>query len=203
MPVILGHDASWTGWGYCLANETKPIEVGHVANLGNRSWRWSDLRRQLGELDALLTEAELLSGAELPRLAVEVIPPVYSGHGNQAATGQGLGQLTGPILLWGTRPGILAYPWELEPRDWRSWWKIAGRRNPKGRAGWKAWAVELVGILGWRHHLEPFPATGDDLGPRGDVAEAILIAVGAARHVAEAPRGPVRDPAWRVPPLIP
>jgi hypothetical protein len=203
MPVILGHDAGWGGWGWCLGTERGPWAVGHQA-IGGRAWRWSDFRQALGELDELLAAAPRerpeLGGPV--RVAVETAPAVYRGAGrgrggNQAATGQGMGQIQGGILLWGTRPGSMLYPWEIEVAEWRAWWGIRGLKD---RARYKLAAIKLVGQLGWGARLEDYPDPGpeDDHGPRGDVAEAILLTVGAARHPEAAPKGPQRDPAWRL-----
>ena len=205
--AVLGHDSSWGGWGWCLGTDLGPVAVGHLV-LKGRSWRWDALRQTLEALELELVEASAMlpPGAPPPRVVVEVAPPVYKGAsrgkrkaGNQAATGMGIGLLAGPLLLWGTRPGRLAYPWDVEPGDWRVWWLRAGERRPKGRAQWKAWAIQTVQLLGWGHHLEPFHYDPDDGGPRGDVAEAILITVGAARNHRSGPRGPDprRSPAWR------
>lgn len=201
MPVILGHDAGWGGWGWCLATERGPWAVGHQA-IGGRAWRWSDFRLALQELDQVLAEAQARPELGGPvRVAVEIAPAVYSGRGrgrrgNQAATGQGMGQIQGGILLWATRPGVMLYPWEIEVAEWRAWWGIRGWKD---RAAYKSAAIKLVGQLGWGARLEPFadPGPEDDHGARGDVAEAILLTVGAARHPDGAPVGPVRDPAWR------
>jgi len=199
--LVLANDSSWTGWGWALCSNAGPIAVGHVQGLGGRAWRWAALRDELERLDLELTEAQALLGPgdPLPRVVVERAPKVYRGRGNQAATGQGIGQLGGAILLWGTRPGRLAYPWELEPGDWRPWWLEARGRRPKGREAWKAWAVRLVETLGWGDHLAPWPWTGDDGGARADVAEAVLLGVGAAQHHRLGPVGPspARSPAWR------
>lgn len=199
--VTLAHDSSWSGWGWCLATDRGPVAAGHVPRLGDRAWRWAGLVDELERLDQELTEAQALLGPAdpLPRVVVERAPPVYRGRGNQAATGQGIGQLGGAILLWGTRPGRLAYPWELEPGDWRPWWLDRRARRPKGREAWKRWACDTVKVLGWGHHLAPWPWSGDDGGPRADVAEAILLGVGAARNHRQGPKGPDprRSPAWR------
>lgn len=201
--MILANDASWTGWGWALCSTSGPLAVGHVAGLGGADWRWDRLAAELGRLELELVEAAASSGPDEPppRVVVERAPAVYAGRGNQAATGLGLGQISGAILLWGTRPGRLAYPWELTPDEWRSWWLARGARRPSGRAAWKAWAVRLVELMGWSDRLAPWAWTGEDGGARADVAEAILMGVGAARHATLAPRGPDprRNPAWRTP----
>lgn len=201
MPAILSHDAGWKGWGYCLATEKGPWHTGHVA-IGSKAWRWSDMHAQLGELDKLVLEAGAHPQIGAPRIAVEIAPAVYKGRGrgssgNQAATAQGMGQIQGAILSWGTRPGILPYPWEVAVADWRGCWGIRGWRS---RALYKAAAIRLVFDLGWEKYVSPFKDTGpdDDHGPRADVAEAILIAVYCARNPHLAPVGPQRDPRWKI-----
>lgn len=199
MTLILGNDAGWAGWGWCLGNEIGPITVGHHA-LGGRAWRWSSILGALGELDQALEAAAHRPDARgQVRVAVEVAPAVYRGRGNQASIGQGMGQIQGAILHWGTRPGVMLYPWEIGVAEWRAWWGI---RACGGRSAYKLAAIRTVIQLGWRARLEPFadPGPDQDFGPRGDVAEAILMTVGAARHPNAAPVGPVRDPAWRVSP---
>lgn len=206
MSLILGNDAGWGGWGWCLATEEGPWAVGHQV-LRGRSWRWSDFRQELAKLDDVIAQAKLDQPVQLGgpvRVVVEVAPVVYSGRGrasrgNQAATGQGMGQIQGGILLWGTRPGVMLYPWEVEVSDWRAFWQIKGWKD---RAAYKAAAIWAVRSLGWGARLEPFadPGPKDDHGARGDVAEAILLSVYAARNPGAAPVGPSRDPAWRVTP---
>lgn len=200
MAVVLANDAAWGGWGWALCRESGPVAVGHL-RLEDAAWRWDRLAGELARLDLELGEAAaiLAPGDPLPRVVVERPPAVYAGRGNQAAVGLGLGQLGGAILLWGTRPGRLGYPWELTPDEWRAWWLARGARRPSGRGAWKAWAVRLVEAMGWGGRLDPWPWTGDDGGARADVAEAILLGVGAARRLHLAPVGPDprRSPAWR------
>ena len=203
MTLILGNDLAWGGWGWCLATEAGPLSTGHVA-LGGRDWRWPAVLHHLDTVIASeLTDAGLQRGRDdpPPRVVIEEPPMVYSGAdrrggkgqraGNQAATGYGLGQLAGAVQLWSCmRPG-LAYPWLVEPSAWRGWMGIGG----KGRQERKERARAAVRLWGWGRHLEPFPwdprpdAGG---GAQGDVAEAILLAVGAARNAHLAPKGPQR-----------
>ena len=58
--------------------------------------------------------------------------------------------------------------------------------------------MRLLGGGGWLDGHRPINAKGD--GPQGDVAESILIQVGAARHSSQAPGSPT---AWRYPPHTP
>lgn len=201
MPVVIAHDASWKSWGWALCDPDGPIRSGVIPGLASKAWRWDGLAARLQGLDAELAELEATLPPDEPpiRVVVERAPPVYAGRGNQAATGLGMGQITGAILLWGTRPGRLAYPWEVTPGDWRAWWIDPGERKPRGRNAWKAWAVAKVERHGWDGHLGPYPWEGEDGGARGDLAEAILIGVGAARHHQDGPRGPDprRSPEWR------
>lgn len=224
MPAVVANDAAWGGWGWCLATHEGPVACGHLA-LGGRTWRWDALARVLAGDDPvhapgrvwppswdgctwpeLLVEAVARTGAgeHLPRVAVEQPPAIYSGAsrggrggkaGNQAATGYGMGLLVGNLLRAGARPGELAYPWEVETTTWRPWWSLTAR----DREGYKAAAIWHVRARTWGAALEPFADEGDDHGPRGDVSEAILQAVGAARHADAGPRGPARQPTHLAP----
>lgn len=181
MPIVLANDASWEGWGIALCTENGPLVVRHAAHVGRTAWRYDTLRTTLEGLEGLVE-------GDRPRIVVETAQAVYR-RGNQAATAQGLGQLSGALLLWGTRPGVLPYPWGVTPETWRAWWTPT--RAAK-RARWKAWAVRTVQALGWGSHLDPYPWEGEDGGACADVAEAILLGVGAARHDGDAPAGPRR-----------
>ena len=189
--LVLGNDAAWGGWGWCLARSVGPISVGHVA-LGSRRWRWDALGYQLDALEALVDKA-----AAPVRVVVEEAPAIYTSPagGRRLARGHALtpyklGQLTGSILLWGCREGW-PYPWAVGVSEWRSWWNIRGR----GRAIKKRSAIRLVLSKGWGRFLQPF--SGED--QRGDVAEAILLAVGAAMRPELAPAGPARRRARATP----
>ena len=208
--VILGNDAAWGGWAWCLGTVDGPLAVGHL-RLAGRTWRWSALvdvlegrvpvhrpgqvwppHRDGQTWPMLLDELGIAHG----RVLVEHAPAVYSGRGrgrpgNQAATGFGLGLLAGPVLTSGCRTQ-LAYPWEVEPMEWRRWWGITGTG---GRAPAKARAIAIVRASTWGPFLSPFDDRGEDFGACGDVAEAILMTVGAARHVVDAPAGP-RGHCW-------
>lgn len=207
--LTLGQDASWTGWGICLANQDGPIRVGHLA-LGppNRRPRRTQhnpdpqlqpthrpqrLRAFLdGPLEHLLCEAQLLRGPGDPlvRVAIEV-PPLGFRRGQPSAY-VGVGRLVGALELWATRSYLLA-PWVLEPGPWRAWWGIAPTRKGRGSAELKADAIRLVERTWGPAILQAYRRTAKG-GPRGDVAEAILIAVGASRHPEQAPPSPLEWP---------
>lgn len=189
MPHVVSLDPSWGGCGYALCNEGGPLESGWI-KLGT-TWKWDTLAAFLaGPLSHLVVDAVLATrlGEPMPRVAVEI--PAMIHRGSSHTTVRGVALATGPFLAWGVQPERLAYPWALEPRPWRAWWRITVR----GRPAKKLAAVRIVQGLGWGAHLAHHPTASDDQGPRGDVAEAILIGVGAARHHADGPRGPAK---WR------
>lgn len=187
MNLILANDTSWKGWGWCLASKNGPLQVGHFKT--KSTWKWSKLRINLQELDGILKN----HSEHTIRVATEKPLFVYS-RGNQAATGFGIGQLSGPVMLWGTRPGELLYPWEISVDDWRGWWYSG--KNLK-RDVWKLWAIRMVSTMGWARFLDDFDYEQDGGGPKGDVAEAILMGVGAAMRPKLAPKGPVKSTDWR------
>ena len=197
MSVTIGMDAGWGGLGWCLATAQGPIAAGHVVLDG--TWQMARLASWLdGELGALLPEAELLRAPGDPpiRIVFEKPPMAFRGGagrgggpaGNQMAVGYGMGRLAGAIELWTVLRG-LAYPWPVETAVWRGWWSIGGR----GRAEKKRLAVDCVNKLGWSRFLLGHTWKGaDGDGSIGDVAEGTLIAVGAARNIHQAPKGPAR-----------
>lgn len=201
MAIVLAFDASWgcLGWALCTAN--KPVRTGY-AILKSRSWRMAALREVLAELEHHVADlsAHLRPGDSPPRVVIERAPKVYAGRGNQAAIGFGLGQIAGALELWGCRPAW-SYPWLVGTDQWRRWW---WHKLPRGRVACKTAAVREVERGPWRHHLDGLDRhrdrEGDYEGPAVDVAEAILLGMGAARRdgsqlatPGEAPRGPV---AW-------
>ena len=217
--LTIGNDASWGGWGTCLANQHGPLQVGHVT-LGPPRRRASKTKanpkppllsthrtaRLRGYLDGplawLLADAQLLRAPidPLVRVVVEV-PPLGFKRGKASAY-VGVGRLVGAIEAWGCRPS-LAYPWVQEPGDWRQWWQIPPTRKGRGSAELKADAIDLVIKLWGGHWLQPYRRTAKG-GPCGDVAEAILLAVGSSQHPHEAPATPEDWPAappgtWRHP----
>lgn len=211
-PIVLGHDLAWGGWGWCLADSTGPIECGHLV-LGRRRWRWEALLHELEILDARISSRI----QERPIRVVIEEPPIRTsskGKGrktNDAQAVAGQARLIGAVMLWGTRPGVWLSPWEVPvrqqrdrsrqpvgPPGWRDWWAIPTLRSREAyklaallqvdRAGWGAWLEDY----GWGEHARRDVGEGERvaMGPAGDVAEAILLAVGAARHEADAPAGP-------------
>lgn len=211
MNLILGMDAAWGGLGWCLASERGPLSAGHI-DLSGREWRWPALAAFLDStISQELGDAELLRplGSPPVRLVVEQPPVVYSGAsrsrrpgsgktaGNQSVVCYGLGTLAGALCMWWTCQGGLGYPWLVKPDVWRGWMAIGG----KGRAERKELAMESCQLRGWGglllpHHYDP----KKEGGPRADVAEAILLSVGAARNIADAPAGP-RVSRGKIPPV--
>lgn len=198
MNVVLGMDAAWGGLGWCLATEQRPVAAGHVV-LRGAAWRWPALLRWLDTtIRPEITDGELLRGPGDPplRLVLEEPPVVYSGAsrgpagkpaGNQTATAYGLGRLAGALEFWWAANPELAYPWLVDPGRWRKWWRLGGR----GRVERKQAAVDMVETLRWGAYLGYHKWSSASGGARADVAEAILIAVGAARNASEAPAGPM------------
>lgn len=188
--VVLGIDGAWGGLGWAVATKAGPRYAG-----------WSNPGAKVDRLDAIagivhesLGHARAVAGAidgTVLRVAVEKPPEVYRGRGNQFATGYGLGTCAGTLLavagmaLQGQRAAGAVKPdrGELVPvAEWRAWWHPLV--HGPGTDAWKATAVAAVRTLGWGHLLP----TGDrltDIARRGDVAEAILLAVGRARHARE------------------
>lgn len=221
--VTLGFDASWTGTGWCLADQHGPIQCGHVgfgpprkrARKSARNpnppllptHRTAKLRAWLnGPMAWVLADAQLLRLPTDPlvRIAVE-IPPVAFKAGKASAY-IGVGRLVGAIELWATRP-TLSYPWVQEPGDWRRWWSIAPSRRGRDsetlkseaihqvRARWGAEWLDGYRMGGtYRRKGAPVGCRSQKAGPRGDVAEAILLAVGSAQHADQAPGNPERWP---------
>ena len=204
-PLVLGNDASWKGWGQCLANADGPLWADHVAIGRGRAWRMMHLRLALDVLD------NRLDGLGPVRVVVEKPPMKMAGKAgrNRGATLYGSGKIIGPIMCWGTRPGW-PFPWEIDIKQefdrrtrrpkgdlgWRDFWNIG--KQPS-REAYKIAAITVVERRGWGHLLEPYGwrkglglqallALGE--GPCGDVAEAILIAVGCAMRPELAPKGP-------------
>ena len=200
--LTFGHDAAWSGWGWCLGDAEGPLVTGHVV-LAGRAWRWPALQIELA------ARHRLVDGLGRLRVCVERAPSVYraagrmnargrSGAGNQADIGYGLGQLSAPLLMWGTRAVEWDYPWEIEVKEWRAmWWKGP---QTTGRVEAKRRAIQLVGTLGWESLLPERTVKNvseeHSFGDRGDVAEAILLTVGCARNARLAPRGPQRQEGW-------
>jgi len=189
MPVVIGHDPSWGGYGYCLATRRGPVSVGWVSLKGQKDRLAAFLDFERDTLGPLRAEADLLvaidggEGDEQPfEIAEDVLrkhAPKYQGKGgNQAATGFALGEISALIRRGAYRPGWLA-PWLVPIPTWRAWHRLKG-----ARLNVKVGAIQTVKYLGYGDLLEPYPdhlhRKRPDTGPKGDVAEAILIAVGAA-----------------------
>jgi len=201
--LMIGIDPSWSGLGWCICNEAGPIVVGHAKNLSS-SWKWDKLRVALADLDDEISAVIASGDYDKPRVVIETAPPVYSRRKNQAVIGQALGQINGSIALWATRPGVWEYPWTLTPKEWRAWWGIRGGRG-QTRKVLKNHAIRTARMLdksvSLRNDLmlSKWQYSGDDGGALGDVAEAMLIGVGAARRFKLAPKGPSpqRNKQWR------
>jgi hypothetical protein len=118
-----------------------------------RAQRFEHLARALRELERL----------DVHRVALEQ-PGQHAGlyGGADARTVRGIALCAGAVAGWGARWGE---PWLLEPHEWRRWWGLGGVARAEG----KRRAVALVAAEGWGQH-------GDD------VAEAVLLGVGAARN---------------------
>lgn len=86
-----------------------------------------------------------------------------------ATPGRAVRSTTGDGVLW---------------HGWRPWWGYPANVE-RSRA--KAHAIRLVRGLGWGYLLDGHAETPADAPPAGDVAEAVLIAVGGARHPGFAP----------------
>ena len=193
--IVIAHDAAWGGWGLAICRASGPIATGHVV-LGRRVRRWQALAAECHAEGGLLVDAisrarrEAAEGEPIRAFveaAARVAPRGTDGRKIAAGsrTASGLGEITGPILV-ASALHLDVEPWSHDAGVWRSWWGIAGG----DRAAKKAKAVALVRSLGWGAHLDPWPATGRDGGKRADVAEAILMGVGAAKwpERAEMPR---------------
>lgn len=217
--VVLAFDASWTGTGWCLADQHGPLRCGHLA-LGparrrtskshpwRRTYREAKLREWLaGPMAHVLADAMLDRQPQDPlvRVAVEVPPVAFKG--GQATAYVAVGRLVGALELWGTRSS-LGVPWVQEPGDWRAWWGIAPTGRRRDGETLKAEAIHQVRARWGREWLEPYdegpryrrkgaPAGcySRKAGPRGDVAEAILLGVGSAQHHDEAPAYPATWPS--------
>lgn len=200
MPIVIGMDAAWSGLGWAVCTLSGPFEVGHI-KLSQKTWRMAILIEQLQYIEHVIAELEIRAHPDdnPPRVVIERAPKVYS-RGNQASIGFGLGEIAGAIEVWACRPPW-DYPWMPTPDEWRKWWWHSRKRQ--GRTALKRMAVGEVQRNLWSKCLEPFPLhvePNDFEGPGVDVAEAILLGMGAARRIAsplvqgEAPAGPA---AWK------
>ncbi len=217
--LTLGNDASFGGWGTCLADQDGPIRVGHV-KLGPptkaapmamqrqgihrlSAGRTRRLRAYLdGPMSHLLSDAVLMRLPTDPPVRVAVEIPPIKFKGGRASAYLGVARVAGPIEVWGARPH-LAYPWAMEPEVWRFWWGIAKSGRGRDSAVLKADAIRVVERNFGREWLAPFKRTKKG-GPMADVAESILIAVGCSRNQEHAPSEPEGWPAapvqkWHAP----
>ncbi len=212
--IVVGMDAAWGGWGWCLADQDGPRQAGHVV-MGPPSRKKRSTHRTArlaaylaGPIAHALADGGLARASASPRLRVAIeLPPSQYATGRQSAA-LGLGRLVGALELWATRPS-LAYPWMLEPTEWRAWWDIAPTRRGRNGDDLKREAIFQVPARFGSQWVDPFPLgpkkkrkgaparmpKTDTPGPRGDVAEAILIAVGAALYNDDAPAGPTSWPS--------
>lgn len=209
--LTLGCDASWGGWGLCGADQDGPLQTAHVA-LGPPRKRARPSKRnpnpeqvstyrlqrlvQLlqGPVAYMLTDLELLRRPTDPPVRVVIEVPPVAFKGGKASAYVQVGRLVGSLELWACRRHT-ATPWVLEPGEWRPWWGIRPTCRGRGRDKLKAEAIWHVGRHWSPDWLEPYRDSGKTRGPRGDVAEAILQAVGAARHPGLAPATPADWPA--------
>lgn len=188
-PIVLSFDAAWGGSGWAISDTSGPIVFGSAVPDGD--WRWDRARRLVLELRQVAQELAAEAGASELRLVVERAPLRYSWKGraegdrrgsDPTSVVRGLSELVGAVAVQGVWPGW-AYPWDLEPEAWRSWWSLRGKREAV-----KAYAIRNVEIL-WPW-TRPGLAEAGELA--GDVAEAILIGAGAAKRFNEGPKGPTR-----------
>ena len=206
--LVLGVDPSWSGLGWCLALNERPLVAGYERL--SKPWREVKLAALLDKWDRLIVDASLVHLVDedpRPRVVVEQAP---TRHKRRLANGRkvsnpgpiafGLGEVTGAIMQWATRESWL-YPWLIPPgsskaHGWRHWWGY-GSRGARHPEAYKAHAVALViGDRSRRAALDGFDHR-DHMGAAGDVAEATLIAIGGTRNNNQGPAGPrgwVRHP---------
>jgi hypothetical protein len=202
--VILAVDAGKSvGWSLSIDGVTARCGVRKLG-----TWFRSDLDAWLQDMREIVTSADLSmpAGAPPPLMVVERAPPVVRGGfgGGKASafqtrsTVRGLVEVEGAIAQAGIWPGW-AYPWEVEPDQWRGWYGWRGKR-----AALKIAAVELVkrnrpdlvadrSILpaeAWTPPADP----ARDPWPAADLCDAIALGEAAAAHRSEAPAGPG---SWR------
>lgn len=156
--IVLAFDPGQTatGWAVCDAQEPLLIEGTRAAGVirpGKKTWT------------GLLRGLDSIGGAcaGVSFAALEVPGTHGSIHGGrETQTVRGVSMAAGACALWAARYGE---PWAVEPMTWRRWWGIAGKTRAEGKSA----AQALVRAQGWGEHSP-------------DVAEAILLAVGAARN---------------------
>lgn len=169
--IVLALDPAWGGTGWALCNAERPIRYGRAVPSGH--WRWSRMDVLCSELRDLLDEPA--------RMVIEIPPNKHQGVRGRAnrKTLRGLSMCVG-ALIGALGPHCTGYPWELQPQEWRAWWGLQrGRRDRL-----KAAAVMMANGLGASLDAN---RDGSD-----DVAEAVLLGVGAAQRLDLAPKGPTR-----------
>ena len=220
--ITLGHDASWSGWGSCLADQDGPLQVSHLA-IGPAQKRAGKTKANLnpqmvfqhrmckltayldGPLEWMLRDGMLLRGPldPLVRVAVEV-PPVGFKAGQPTAY-VAVGRIVGSIEKHCCRP-TLSYPWIQPPGEWRKWWGISPTRKGRNGEDLKHEAIAIVENTWGSEWLDNYKLGGQykrkghterhrKAGAKGDVAEAILIAVGSSRNAGQAPPNPREWPS--------
>lgn len=217
MNLTVGFDASWGGTGWCIATQDGPKEAGFIRTQGD--YRMLKMVEFLHQLDLKIAgyQVQLSPASPPPVCVIERLPWAYSRMGSQVRTVYGISGCAHVIAGHYARPDW-GYPWLIPPRGdkkkptkknpippptepgWRQWWGITG----KGRHAKKRSAIRTVRRLHWGYLLDALPLKGgQDVdvngdGPRGDVAEGILIAVGAAKHRAQAPKMPRKWPTVKL-----
>ena len=180
--VMLGMDAACGLTGWTIATAYGPLVIGHASPTG--TWRWDRARRFADEVCARTEEHAARLGVA-PRLVVERAPEHYrqfKQRRNDRVTVRALSELIGAVMLRCTAPGW-AYPWSVEPDEWRPWWGLQNARRDNA----KSFAVQLAAA-----RFSVFATVLRDAEEREDIAESMLIAVGAAKHADKAPKGPAK-----------
>lgn len=178
--VVIGIDGSWRSAGWTIATPAGPLAAGHWAP---GTYRERDLVRLLDRLSDQAEQVDVPPGRRF--VVVERPPLVYSGRDNQAATAYGIGLFVGAVQAWTLLAAGYHYPWTPSTREWREWWWPGTGRQAKRslakRAAFETATASWPGLLdGWSPHT----AEKQWEGPGVDVAEAVLLGVGAARIAA-------------------
>lgn len=205
---VLAMDASWKTIGVALCTAKGPVWTAYFrppAEPAGKSTRAAFIDGPFMEQITLMLATRPVAPASRADVIVgiETAPAVYAGRGNQAATAGGLGRLRGMLEIEARR--ISDHPVWLIPtvdevvkhgkdhgqvarHGWRTWW---GYGRAASREALKRHAINVVVGNKWGTHLLDTDRT-DLEGPAGDLAEAILMGVGAARHVEQRPSEPAR-----------